>query len=476
MALKDIPAGAELTITEEQNDNYDTEISRDGGTAISGKTITFDVVADSTVVYTNTLKSYPVKFVKVDQNETPGVVAATFNLVNSTGKYNIGSNLQAYDNAGSDGVFYVSGADNGSGVAYEPLYAGQTYTLTETFTETGYLGLNGPVTIMVGSDENAPFTISSPFVKAEWDSTNNVWIFKVTNVEKKDITIVKAFNDPLIHQRTFKFTWSYRYDSNGDTSINPATEIFSGDFTLSPVSGSSASTKLSVPVGATDLVVTELHTNEGTDQYAWVATAYDTTFRLNNGTDTAGYAYTILSVSDEATITFTNTRKTVDVTVKKEVVGEGGTFDFESLLSYSAAIGNYTLNNNGTASDTTDDLITGTDGKAVFSLSPAKNGEDTIVLTVPYGAYLTVTETSTGPYTTAVQVGTQAQTANLTTGQLTITEDITITFTNSEVTIAPTGYEADSTPYMWIFLLGLMILIAMNAPFLYLRKKRREED
>ncbi|MBQ5968304.1 MAG: InlB B-repeat-containing protein [Clostridiales bacterium] len=477
VALKDIPAGAELTITEEQNDNYDTEISRDGGTAISGKTITFDVAADSTVVYTNTLKSYPAKFIKVDQAGTPGVVAATFNLVNTTGKYNIGSNLQAYDNAGSDGVFYVSGADNGSGVAYEPLYAGQTYTLTETFTETGYLGLNGPVTITVGSDENAPFTISSPFVKAEWDSTNNVWIFKVTNVEKKDITIVKAFNDPLIQQRTFKFTWSYRYDSNGDTSIDPATEIFSGDFTLSPVSGSSASTKLSVPVGATNLVVTELHENvSNTDQYKWVADAYDTTRQFNNETATNGYDYTIGHVTDEATITFTNTRKTVDVTVKKEVVGEGGTFDFESLLSYSAAIGNYTLNNNGTASDTTDDLITGADGKAVFSLSPAKNGEDTIVLTVPYGAYLTVTETSTGPYTTAVQVGTQAQTANLTTGQLTITEDITITFTNSEVTIAPTGYEADSTPYMWIFLLGLMILIAMNAPFLYLRKKRREED
>ncbi len=476
VALKDIPAGAELTITEEQNDNYDTEISRDGGTAISGKTITFDVAADSNVVYTNTLKSYPVKFVKVDQNGTPGVVAATFNLVNSTGKYNIGSNLQAYDNAGSDGVFYVSGADNGSGVAYEPLYAGQTYTLTETFTESGYLGLNGPVTITVSGDENDPFTISNPDVTAEWDNTNKVWIFRVKNVEKKDITIVKAFNDPLLNQRTFKFSWSYKYDSDRNGAIDTATEVFTGTFTLSPFTGSSANTKISVPVGATDLVVTELHTNEGTDQYAWVATAYDTTFRLNNGTDTAGYAYTILSVSDEATITFTNTRKTVDVTVKKEVVGEGGTFDFESLLSYSAAIGNYTLNNNGTASDTTDDLITGTDGKAVFSLSPAKNGEDTIVLTVPYGAYLTVTETSTGPYTTAVQVGTQAQTANLTTGQLTITEDITITFTNSEVTIAPTGYEAESTPYMWIFLLGLMILIAMNAPFLYLRKKRREED
>ncbi|MCR5057110.1 MAG: InlB B-repeat-containing protein [Clostridiales bacterium] len=476
-ALVNIPAGAKLTITEEADDNYETTITRDGGAPITGKTITInEVTADSAVVYTNTLKSYPVKFIKIDQNGTAGVVAATFNLVNKTGSYNVGTNLQAYDNTGSDGVFYVSGTDDGNFGLYEPLYAGQTYTLTETFTESGYLGLNGPVTITVSGDENDPFTISNPDVTAEWDNTNKVWIFRVKNVEKKDITIVKAFNDPLINQRTFKFSWTYKYDSDRNGAIDTATEVFTGTFTLSPFTGSSANTKISVPVGATDLVVTELHTNEGTDQYAWVATAYDTTFRLNNGTDTAGYVYTILSVSDEATITFTNTRKTIDVTVKKEVVGEGGTFDFESLLSYSAAIGNYTLNNNGTASDTTDDLITGTDGKAVFSLSPAKNGEDTIVLTVPYGAYLTVTETSTGPYTTAVQVGTQAQTANLTTGQLTITEDITITFTNSEVTIAPTGYEADSTPYMWIFLLGLMILIAMNAPFLYLRKKRREED
>lgn len=476
-ALVNIPAGAKLTITEEADDNYETTITRDGGAPITGKTITInEVTADSAVVYTNTLKSYPVKFIKIDQNGTAGVVAATFNLVNKTGSYNVGTNLQAYDNTGSDGVFYVSGTDDGNFGLYEPLYAGHTYTLTETFTESGYLGLNGPVTITVSGDENDPFTISNPDVTAEWDNTNKVWIFRVKNVEKKDITIVKAFNDPLLNQRTFKFSWSYKYDSDRNGAIDTATEVFTGTFTLSPFTGSSANTKISVPVGATDLVVTELHTNEGTDQYAWVATAYDTTFRLNNGTDTAGYAYTILSVSDEATITFTNTRKTVDVTVKKQVVGPGATFDFEALLSYSAAIGNYTLNDNGTPTVVADDLITGTDGKALFSLSPAKDDEDSIILTVPYGAYLTVSEMAPGAYSTSVQVETGASQSGLTTGQLTITEATTITFTNTQVLIAPTGFEEATTPYVWLFLLGLMIMIAMNAPFFFLRKMRKKEE
>ncbi|MBO4747707.1 MAG: InlB B-repeat-containing protein [Clostridiales bacterium] len=476
-ALVNIPAGAKLTITEEADDNYETTITRDGGAPITGKTITInEVTADSAVVYTNTLKSYPVKFIKIDQNGTAGVVAATFNLVNKTGSYNVGTNLQAYDNTGSDGVFYVSGTDDGNFGLYEPLYAGQTYTLTETFTESGYLGLNGPVTITVSGDENDPFTISNPDVTAEWDNTNKVWIFRVKNVEKKDITIVKAFNDPLLNQRTFKFSWSYKYDSDRNGAIDTATEVFTGTFTLSPFTGSSANTKISVPVGATDLVVTELHTNEGTDQYAWVATAYDTTFRLNNGTDTAGYAYTILSVSDEATITFTNTRKTVPVTVKKQVVGPGSTFDFEALLSYSAAIGNYTLNDNGTPTVVADDLITGTDGKALFSLSPAQDDEDSIILTVPYGAYLTVSEMAPGAYSTSVQVGTGTSQSGLTTGQLTITEATTITFTNTQVLIAPTGFEEATTPYVWLFILGLMIMIAMNAPFFFLRRMRKKEE
>ena len=480
VALEKIPAGAELTIVEEQNDDYTTAIYKDGvKTVDDGKTITFEVTADSSVTYSNTLKSYPVKFIKVDQNGTAGVVAATFNLVNTTGNYNLGTNLQAYDNTGSDGVFYVSGTDNGNLGTYEPLYAGQTYTLTEIFTETGYLGLNVPVTIKVSGDTSAPFTISNPDVTAEWDSNNKVWIFKAKNLEEKDITIIKAFNDPLTTQRTFKFTWSYQFDSNRDHVIDPNTESFSGTFTLSPLSGSSARTKLTIPVGAVDLIITELHENDpaGTDQYQWVEDTYDTTRQLNSNTPEKNvYSCWITSVTDEATITFTNTRKTVPVTVKKAVVGEGGTFNFEALLSYSTAIGNYTLNDNGTTGTTLDDLVTGADGKASFTLSPSRNDWDSIVLTVPYGAYLTVTETSTGAFSTSVQVGTDPKQADMTTGQLTITQPITITFTNSEVTIAPTGFAETSTPYVWIFILGLLIVIGMNVPEFRRRKLRRKEE
>lgn len=469
VALKDIPAGAELTIKEQDDDNYDTTILR-GSTETEGKETVFTVTENSTVKYTNTLKSYPVKFIKIDQAGNAGVVAATFNLVNSTGKYNLGTNLQAYDNAGSNGVFYTSDG------TYEPLYAGYTYTLTETFTESGYLGLDGPVTIKVSGDKDAPFTISDPRVSAEWDNTNKVWIFEVKNLEEKDISIVKALHDPLLTQRTFKFRWSYKFDSNLDNSIDPDTEIFSGTFTLSPISGSTAGTKLTIPAGATDLVIEELYEDSGSDKYAWVNTVYDTKLQLNSETATEGYSYTIRYVDTAATITFTNTRKTVPVTVRKKVVGEGGTFNFEALLSYSSTISNYTLNDRGTTDTTADDLITGTDGKAPFTLSPARNGEDTIILNVPYGANLNVTETSTGAFTTSVQTGTDPAQAGITTGQLTITDPVTITFTNSDVTIAPTGYSVTNTPYMWIFILGILIIAGMNVPFFFWKNKRRKEE
>ena len=481
-ALTGIPAGAVLTITEGENDDYDTTIAMDA-TETDGKEISFTVTKDTTVGYTNTLKSYPVKFIKVDQNGTPGVVAATFNLVNTTKQYNLGTNLQAYDNTGSDGVFYTSGTNTGSGSTYEPLYAGQTYTLTEIFTESGYIGLDAPVTIKVSGDEDAatPFTFSNPDVTAEWDSVNEVWKFYVKNKEVKDITIVKAFNDPLLTQRTFKFSWSYEYDSNGDEVIDPATEIYSGTFTLTPISGSTARNKLTIPVGAKNLLVTELHTNNGADQYGWVATAYDTTVRLEivelhiDETE-EDYYETIDVISTEATITFTNTRKTVPVTVNKKVVGAGGTFTFEALLTYSAAVSNYTLNDNDMVEDETDDLITDADGKATFTLSPERNGTDSIVLNVPYGAYLTVTETSTGPFGTTVQLGEESAESKLTTGQLTITEPITITFTNSEVTIAPTGYGDKTVPYIWVFALSMAIVIGIDGPYFYRKRKSREEE
>lgn len=521
--LRDIPAGAELTISEiDTEENYITTVKVDDGTGddeteTERKTVTFTVSKAHVVDFTNTLKSYDVKLVKVDQDGTAGTVEAFFKL--DASNHNIGTNMLASDAQGSDGVFYSPAASG-----YEPFYAGNTYTLQETYTETGYIGLSKAVTITVGGtaggtnsgtdsgtdsgtadgtdsgDDSSPFTFSDDALTAEYDSGSNVWVIKVKNQATKDITIVKAFNDPLVtSSRTFKFSYSYAF--GGKTE--------SGTFTLSPVSGSTAEHVMTVPVGATDLVITELTTDSGDDHYAWVANSYDTTVQQGSEAAAAGTSYTIASVTDESAagtggngsgsggngsgtddtrITFTNTRKTNTVTVEKLVSDTSDTqeFDFTATLSYGSPIRNWTVYTDGTntgsgegttgsgegttgsgegttgsgegttgsGEGTSGSLTTDGSGQVTFKLSHG----GTQTLTVPQGAKLIVAETPTAGYTpgAASATYTDSDTADESFTVNAVTEDGKITFTNSTgadltVTKTVTGEMGDQTKDFTIY-------------------------
>ena len=159
------------------------------------------------------------------------------------------------------------------------------------------------------------------------------------------------------------------------------------------------------------------------------------------------------------TLTYTNTRSSVEITVKKTVVGSGGTFTFTVS---SDDLKNKTLANGITAD---------ANGTATFTLSPADNGTKQQKLTVPYGAALTITETEDSHYQTSVQVGSTSASEGLT---ATITADqtvrnLTVTFTNTGVIIAPTGIRSNKLPFGLILTAGT----AMAALSLIIRKKRR---
>ena len=112
---------------------------------------------------------------------------------------------------------------------------------------------------------------------------------------------------------------------------------------------------------------------------------------------------------------------------------------------------------------------------ADFMLSLINDGTASVVLTVPYGVNLTVTETDGQGYSTTTQVGTGTATPGITTGQLTITEAVTITFTNREVTVAPTGYEAPRTQHFgWLILIGVLLIAGTAIPLVWRRKRRYE--
>ncbi len=293
----------------------------------------------------------------------------------------------------------------------------------------------------------------------------------VKNWAQKTITVKKVLEDILLSStRRFDFTYSYVSPIDGSP--------VSGQFALAPLANDAAgaSRNLTIPVNATDLVITELTT----DAHADIGNTYDTVdegvWANNNNpvsitdTNASETVFAVATVIDNGTITYTNTRKTIPVTVQKTVDSTGGTFEFTALLQ---GVQNYTLNDLGTAA-TTDDIVTNASGSAVFNLTVADGGTSSIVLMVPYGVKLTVTETADSNYTTTTQVGSAAATEALTTGQLNITEAITITFVNSDVVlIAPTGVDQKKVPYMLILIAGLMLMAAM---FILRRRTVMEAD
>ncbi len=153
------------------------------------------------------------------------------------------------------------------------------------------------------------------------------------------------------------------------------------------------------------------------------------------------------------TLTFTNTRKLVNVTVKKIVEGEGGSFSFTALLKDgNVNCGGYTLASG---------VVTGSNGQAAFTLSPASNGTAQITFRIPYGTTLTLTEAEADGYTTTVKLGngaaTEARTITLSGSQTKSNQ--TVTFTNTFGVLAPTGYVAVTRPYEFLFLGGLLLAV-----------------
>ena len=308
VALKEIPAGAVLTITEAADDSYETTAQAGDGPALEGKEISFTVAEDETVSFKNTLKSYPVTFVKADQNGTAGAVEAFFTFASETGI--LGTNL--YTSEDNGGLIYQSGT----------LYVG-SYTLTETWTQDGYLGLSGPVTVSVTGEG---VSCTDPNVKVTGDGENG-YVVTVYNVETKEITVTKTLVDPLITQRQFDFTFTYTYTPAWLQEGDAVTETET--FTFVPTTATPASKTIRVPVGA------EVTVEEDVSELSGI---YDTTTALDGGSLQAGSVCTIAQVSENAAVAFTNTRKTADITVKKVLDAQDDTsaFPFTAVLRNGA--------------------------------------------------------------------------------------------------------------------------------------------
>ena len=448
--LAGIPAGAELTITEGNNGDYIAKYKIDSGsltdavtvpasgTQTGSATAAIMVDADKTVTFDNTLKSYPVKFRLFDQYGNP--LSGMFSLSSSLGS--LGNQLYADPNVG--GIFYQ-----------DATFWIDTYTLSENIIPTGYIGLSTPVTVTVTSEG---ITTNSDMIVVSPDpNVTGGYIITVYNiVPSVDITLTKVLVDPLLNQRTFSFTVGYTYDlyDSQNPSVLLKTITRSETYSIQATTGGQSEV-IKVPGGAT-VTIEENQTlpNSSIDLFA----IYDVTYSVSydpsvtnpnpdlTATNVSGTSWTRTIGDDYFTVTFTNTRKTKTVTVTKTLVDTQASgaidFYFDALLQYNnAGIGNYTLNSTNSIV-TADGTGQTPAGKATFTLSPTTNAPASVVLTVPYGVKLTVSEdtTRTVTGTTKTVAETYDTTYSVNSGTevdgssyvfTSVTDDQTLAFTNS---------------------------------------------
>ena len=218
---------------------------------------------------------------------------------------------------------------------------------------------------------------------------------------------------------------------------------------------------LVVPLGAV-LTVTE-DPNE----------AYTTKYSLDSGA-AVDSSRCVLTVAGDHDLVYTNTRKTVTVTVKKTVVGNGGNFTFTARLEDAGVdcVG-YTMYNNNNVN-----ITTGVGGTAQFILSPAANATVSQTLTIPYGTSLIIEETQNPSYTTTVKIGNGNAVEGRTASLSNIKAGQTVTYTNTEqqALVPPTGLSLKTKSYMWMLCLAFPLFIPVLCDRSGGKKKRRKTD
>lgn len=171
--ISDLPVGAVVTVTEVSDKNYTVSAQTSGteDTNAADNICSFVVpAAGETVTFTNTLKTQPIRIVKVDEQGNP-LEGPEFTLTNVTG------NLYADD----DGLIYANNA----------MYYG-TYTLSEKWTPDKYRLPDADTTIQVS---NTGVSISGSTV-ASVENVNGTYVVTITNeLATQPIQIRKVSSD-----------------------------------------------------------------------------------------------------------------------------------------------------------------------------------------------------------------------------------------------------------------------------------------
>ena len=379
--VQKIPYGTVVKLAETEDYRYELKSVTVNGDNYEEDTA-YTVVGDTTFVFTNERKFVNVTVTKKLDSKLPSDLERDYTFEYS----------------------YTDGSASGSG------------DLTINVSETTYTGSDNSIYVPVGANITVSETNYAGFEtnpETPTKSKDNVTEdpkFEFTNKrDVVDVTIVKVVNSTVDADKNgkYQFTYTYKYMDGTEKTVNETKTIdLSGENTTILIQN--------VPKNAYGFAISELET----EALAATAAFVTTTGQIEGATGTFGTRqYTGIEINSDATkvtVTFTNTRETVDVTIKKVVENAAAAAE-QDPFTFTVTADGYEFVIGGEQKST-----------ATFQL---KHGESNKV-TVPRGVVLSVAETADEDYTTTITGATSASGLTATVSTDASTGSYTVTYTN----------------------------------------------
>lgn len=398
--------------------------------------------------------------------EGNGLENTTFILKDAD--YTSGSNLlnASYTSLASGDVGYVTTAF---------LRKGATYTLTETKTKTGYLGLQAPLTINV--DNNGKITVSSTssadddfFILSEENETltvkNKPFTFTVTKIDKGRGTPLSGARFELHKQITvggvtmFDFNPLPGYTSDimitGEDGILPGLDetlpagTYRLDETYAPTRYVKWSTGLIFTVNDVGKITLGSRYPDGTvltgtPKEIGNQVFYEYKLNIPNSEDSK---WPYLQVTKKVTGRTADPTKKFRFTITLPNVDPGAKYDY-------------------TLGDETGTVTVDAKHQIIKYL---KHGQTLEIARLPLNTSVSVAE-ETGIYTTDWKKDGTAATATDNAISFNLADSTEIEVTNDMKPVAPTGFTTRHKPYFLLMLFGFMLLTAI-AGIGWIQKRR----
>lgn len=431
-----VPIGAVLEVTEAPNDRFTTKYQIDEEAAEDGYAGIVKADAARSITYTNTRKLTEIT-IRKNISDPALVGKREFHFTGTLTDQ--GTDITSGIPGLSDFV-----VKNGETKKFKVPQGSVISIVEDTYEEytTTYSPASGQVTV----------------------GSNSATITATNTRNKKDITVAKVV-EPVDAQAEFNFS-VVLYKLDGTT-------VFAKDYALADGIKTDNSGRatfklkhgesqiLSVPQGI-KMIITEV------DPGAYVAMTSSDEFEDAVTTDGSNI-FTIASVDSAGTVTFTNSTEVTDahLTLRKTVTGAMGernkdfTFTLNSVENEEAGTTYAYTKTDKSGTETTGTLVTG----GTFTLKDTES----IVITVPQGRAISLSEEN-GHYATTWQKSGSSTVTSGDTYSITLTEDAEVTVTNNLKSISPTGVSLRKMPFIIMGIFSTFMIITV-----ILDKRRRRQ-